>query len=290
MKTNSSFPHPVLGVNSGILPDLDDNALEIVDITEQEDIYRYAFQLNQHDDLITSYIKRGFAEYICEVDCSKTFYKQTCHSESPEIVVSVKKKDVIDHIDFSFFVVTKKYVIPKYQNPNFNPDYKDPETEKLPQFYLETGSVLVLFPQYSDNVSIRFNNRPELNAFIQVVKRNDTEEDVNIDLSDDIINIELPQEMYETFRDYNRDQYRGIFYTSLVFNALIKGILNIEEYEGTTWADSIKAIIELMPDKFNGLELDKPADAVEIATKMMSHPEYGTPYDLLFQSIKEIQD
>lgn len=288
MKANSSFPHPVLGINKGVLPDLEENALEVVEVTESDGTYKYTFCLKQDNEQITKYIEEGHAEYICEVDCNKTFYKHTFHSKEPTIVISIKKNDVVDHIDFSFFIVTK-VGFPRYKNAGFNPDYRDPKTGSLPEFYLEKGAVLVMFPQWSDNVNTRFNNKPELNAFIQVVMGND-EKMVNINLGAETIDIELPHEMYNDFQFYNTEQNRGFFYTSLVFNALVKGILNIEDNEGATWADSIIAIMESMPDKFNGLELGQPTDAVDIATIMLSHPEYGTPYDLLFKSIKNLQD
>ena len=71
---------------------------------------------------------------------------------------------------------------------------------------------------------------------------------------------------------------------------MVKAILNIEKNEGMMWADSIKAIVESMPDKYQGLSLDNSIDAIEIATLMLSNQEYGTPYDLLFQSIKNLQN
>lgn len=44
MKANSSFPHPVLGINKGLLPDLEEDALTIVSIEEQDDYYVYTFK------------------------------------------------------------------------------------------------------------------------------------------------------------------------------------------------------------------------------------------------------
>lgn len=290
MKANSSFPHPVLGINNGVLTSIaQEEMLKVVDIEETDDTYEYTFQLNQDNNLITQYINEGRAEYICEVDCNKAFYKVAHHSNQSKIVVPIKKKDVIGHVDFSFYVVTK-VGMPGYSNPKFHPDYKDPETGKMPKFALDKGSVLVMFPQWSDNVTTRFNNKPELNAFIQVIKRRDADKNVSFDLGNDIINIELPETMFLDFLDYNRDQYKGIFYTSLIFNALVKGILNLDKNEGRMWVDSIKAIIESMPDKYQGLSLDEPSDAVDIATVMLSNREYGTPYDLLFKSIKNLQN
>lgn len=272
MKANSSFPHPVLGINKGLLPDLEEDALTIVSIEDQDDYYVYTFNLKQENKQIKQYITENHAQYICEVDCNKACYKKIHKSQTPIITVRIKKTDVTGHIDFSFFVVTT-VGFPNYSNTDFNPDYRDPESGKMPTFSLEKGAVLVLFPQWSDNVNTRFNYKPDLNAFIQVVKRKDSEKSVNIDLGDDIINIELPVDMYIDFLEYNRDQYRGLFYTSLIFNALVKAILNIGNNEGMAWADSIKALMENMPDKYQGLALDDPTDAVDIATIMLSNVE-----------------
>ena len=119
-------------------------------------------------------------------------------------------------------------------------------------------------------VNTRFNNKPDLRSFIQVVKRQDDEKNVEIVFTDETINIELPVDMFTDFVAYNQQQYRGIFYTSLIFNALVKGILNIEKNDGSTWADSIKAIMETAPSTENNA--------------------YGSPYDLLFKSINELQN
>lgn len=290
MKANSSFPHPVLGINKGVLSDIDEmDMLEIVSIEEKGDSYEYIFLLKQDNKQISDYISNRQAKYICEVDCSKSFYKYTHESYNPKIMVSIKKKDVVGHIDFSFFIVTSGR-IRNYMNPKFNPDYKDTETGALPCFDLETGAVLAMFPQWRDNITVRFNRKPELNAFIQVVKRRVSDNSVEIDLGDDIINIELPEEMYLDFIEYNKEQYKGIFYISLIFNALVKAILNMDKNEGSMWVDSINAIVESMPDKFQGLSLEDPADAVDIATRMLTNPEYGSPYNLLFSSIKNLQN
>ena len=288
MKNNSSFPHPVLGVNHGVMPDLEDDALQLTSVSETADAYIYHFTLKQNNDYISRYIKEKRAEFICEIDCVKTFYKGTIHSLEPEIKVELKKTEVTGHIDLYFYVVTT-CGFPKYTN-RFNDDFRDPATGEMPSFNLDKGSVLVMFGKYSDDINTRFNNKPDLRSFVQVVKRQDDDNNVEIVFTDETINIELPVDMFTDFVAYNQQQYRGIFYTSLIFNALVKGILNIEKNDGSTWADSIKAIMEIAPDKYRGLSLDEPADAVDIATIMLSNNAYGSPYDLLFKSINELQN
>ena len=286
MKNNSSFPHPVLGINHGVMPDLEDDALQLVSVYETEDTYVYTFALKQYNTQIARYIEEKRAEYICEVDCVRTFYKDTIRSFDPELKVELKKSSVVGHVDFYFYVVTK-CAFPKYTN-RFNDDYRNLETGEMPSFNLDTGAVLVAFGKHSDDITTRFNNKPDLRSFIQVVKRQDNEKNVEITLTDDTINIELPVDMFTLFLSYNQKDYRGIFYTSLVFNALVKGILNIEKKDGATWADSIKALMELSPDKYKGLSLEEPEDAVDIATQMLTNNAYGSPYDLLFDSINNL--
>jgi hypothetical protein len=286
MKNNSSFPHPVLGINHGVMPDLEDDALQLVSVYETEDTYVYTFALKQYNTQIARYIEEKRAEYICEVDCVRTFYKDTIRSFDPELKVELKKSSVVGHVDFYFYVVTK-CAFPKYTN-RFNDDYRNLETGEMPSFNLDTGAVLVAFGKHSDDITTRFNNKPDLRSFIQVLKRQDNEKNVEITLTDDTINIELPVDMFTLFLSYNQKDYRGIFYTSLVFNALVKGILNIEKKDGATWADSIKALMELSPDKYKGLSLEEPADAVDIATQMLTNNAYGSPYDLLFDSINNL--
>ena len=289
MKANSSFPHPVLGVNKGVLPDLENDARVLSLIEENGDTITYTFELRQGNRQISDYLKEGRAQFVCEVDCEKTLYKRITTSNTGTLKVNIKRHDVVGHIDFSFYIVTL-YGMPRYVNSGFNPDYRDPVSERFPSFNLEKGAVLALFPSYQDNVDLRFNNKPELNAFIQVIKGQPGSKDVLIDVTNDIINIELPIDMYADFLIYNKDEFRGIFYSSMIFNALVKGILNISDNDSTTWADSITAIMEASPDKYKGLSLDNPADAVDIASVMLSNPAYGTPYDLLFSCIKKIQE
>lgn len=291
MKTNNiSFPHPVLGINKGVLPDLDpSDSLKIISIEETADSYVYTFSLKQENRQITQYIQEGYAAYVCEVDCDETLYKRAHKSKTSELKIPIKKTEIAGHVAFSFFVLTTR-LFPGYTNSEFNKDYKDPETGKFPKFKLESGAPLVVFPSWSDNITTRFDNKPVVTSFIQIVKKMGEDKSVTIDLNDDIINVELPEEMFVDFTQFNNEQYVGLFYASLIQNALVKGILNIEENESRAWADSIRAIMEKEPDKYKEFSLEEPGCAVDIATAMLSSDTYGSPYARLFKCIKNLQD
>ncbi len=285
MKTNSSFPHPVLGINKGVSPDLLPDNMVCDNIKETVTDYVFSFTLKQENENILRYIKEGFAEYVCDVDCQKTLFRRKYSSSSPSFDVSIAKKDVFGHIDFSFYVLTTK-MMPRYSN-TFNSDYKDPVTGKFPTFALDTGAVLVAFSSFDYNVSIKYENKAVLVPFIQIVKGDDQLEHANFDLENDIINVELPVKQFELFSEYNKEDYRGLIYTSIIFNALIFAILNIDSHDNKDWADSIKYRVDTDPH-FNGLSLEDKTDAVEIASILLTHPKLGDPYDMLFNSIKKI--
>lgn len=288
MKTTSSFPHPVLGVNKGVLPDLEDDNLTVTQ-TESDSDYIYTFVLKQGNSQIQFYLDQGYATYVCIIDCQKTLFKDTIRSNSPTIQVNLPKKKVSGHIDFNFYIITTK-AMPNYKNLGFNKDYCDYETGFLPSFNLETGAVLAVFSSYSDNVTVNLDNKLSLSSFVQIIKGDQDTEHVEYDLtSDDLINIKLPPKQFESFHIHNKLEYQGIFNTSIISNALIYALLHLKDYWATTWADSIRARIE--SDKsFENLDLDDPKDAVDIAFKMLSHKKFGDPYDLLFECIDKINN
>ena len=285
MKTNSSFPHPVLGINKGVLPDLPTDNMICNSITETSTDYIFSFTLKQENQKILQYIDEGFAEYACEVDCQKTSFNRKFTSSLSTFEIKIKKKDVYGHIDFSFFVLSKK-MMPRYSN-TFNNDYKDPITGRFPTFIVETGAVLAVFSTFDYNVTIQYENKAILVPFIQVVKGDAQLKHVSYNLEDDIINVELPVEQFNLFIEYNKEDYRGLIYTSIIFNALVYAILNIENYDNKDWSDSIKYRVD-SEDRFTGLDLYDKTDAVEIASILLTHPRLGDPYDMLFSSIKKI--
>ena len=287
MKNNSSFPHPVLGVNKGILPDLEPNNA-IYERTESDSEYIYTITLNQQDKQILGYIKDGFAIYVCEIDCRSTLYKSKVESSQSTFEVRIPKLMVSGHIDFNCYVVTTK-IFPNYRNDNFNPDYRDPVSWHMPSFYLEKGSVLVVFQNIYDNISIDYDNKISLAAFMQVVKGDDDLEHCEFDISRDIIDIILPPKQFEIFHDHNDEACLGIFATSIINNALVYAILHIDESDGRIWADSIKARMET-EKSLSGYDIENPKDAIDIAFNLLSHKKFGDPYDLLFESINKLTE
>lgn len=286
MRLNSSFPHPVLGINKGIIPDLESDNLVYVK-NENKNSYIYDFTLKFGDKYILTYIKEGLAEYVCEVDCRKTLLKKKYVSNKPTFHIELARLDVDEHIDFSFFVQTKCAIL-NYSNPSFNPDYRDIESGKMPVFSLDKGDILVMFSDYSDNVKIALNEKISLSSFLQI-RRGDSElEHMNVDLSEDVIYVELPEKQYDDFLNYNNNDARGVLYSSIILTALTEAVLHISDYSDKTWSDSIKARVD-KEKIFAGLDEDNPKDAAQISFKLLTG-SYGDPFDLLFKSLNNINN
>lgn len=285
MKTNSSFPHPVLGINKGILPDLEVDNLTCTK-SESSTSYEYHFNLKFNDSLILSYIKEGKAQYACEIDCRKTLFKRKFFSSTPEFTIKLNRFEVDGHIDFSFYVQTK-YGMPAYSNPHFNPDYRD-KTGKLPSFSLDKGDILVMFSSFSDNVKIDLNEKMSLSSFLKIKKGESDLKHVYLELDSDIIYVQLPEEQYQLFQHYNNTDTRGVLYSSIVLNSLTEAILHIQEYTDRDWAESITKRVE-NESVYKDFDVDDPKDAPKIAFTMLSNCSYGDPYDLLFKSLENIE-
>lgn len=281
MKNNVSFPHPVLGVNDSVLPVLAPDCVKAEPIERKENNYIFKFRLHQENKRIQSYIDCGMADYVCEVDCSRTFYTRVYAQGGPDFEIKIPYTDVDGHVDITFYIVSK-VGIPAYSN-DFNPDYCNDDGTN-PSFFIHSGDILVLFPRMSYNVSVNIDNMFAVGSFMQIVKAADDIKTVNFNLSNDIINIELPRDMFEQYDIFNDTDYVSIVHASLVFNALVYALQNINEaeYEGKSWSDSIKFIIQTNP-MLRDLDYSDLNNAFEIATIML-----GDPYRRLFDGLYSI--
>ena len=95
MKNNNiSYPHPVDGIGSSFKNpiNLDDFQLG-VDEKDAEN-FHFSVQLKTKSINIENLIKNGKAEYLCEVDCRYTFFRESKSSKSNEIEFCFPRKRV----------------------------------------------------------------------------------------------------------------------------------------------------------------------------------------------------
>ena len=120
MKINDiSLPYPVLGISDDVLPLLKKDCVSIERPTMTATSLQFKIYLKQKNKEISQFIRRSKAEYVCEINCARTFYRKCCRQSSPDFEIEIPRKDVSGRIEFDMFV-TVKTPIEQYHNSQFN--------------------------------------------------------------------------------------------------------------------------------------------------------------------------
>jgi len=273
---NISFPHPVLGISDDVYPILDKEAINIdAPITDGHD-YEFVVHLKQCNDKISELIASGKAEYVCEVDCPKTYLRECYRSQDKDIKVKFGQKDVCGRVEFNTFVTAKLSFV--YTNDNFNEDYKGYS------FLLEPGDVIVAFPPAHYNVSLKYDKLYAVGSFMQMVDGGVSTTETWFNLDGDKIDIMLPHDMYEQYGMINNEtNFMEIIHSSIVFNALVYAMYFIghDEYKDKLWAEAIKTRLQTDDELISmNLDVESTKDAYKIAQTMLKNP-YGRLFSRL---------
>ena len=280
LNNNISFPHPILRFcNDDILPALNEDSCKFVK-TENDFEYKFDVTLSFNNKEIRNLIGNGYAKYVCEIDCQKTFYRKCKSSDNGHFNISVSRKDVRGDVVSSCLVIAVK-PIKNYSNENFNQDYDNQK------FDLEPGDLLVAFPQKIYNVNIKYNELQSIKSFMQFRKDETGNRFTRFDISGDMIDIVLPVRLYDDYNQKisNERDFNAVIHSSVVFNALVYALLNINENESTLWAKTIFYRIGTEKDKFNNLDIDNDEDVLKIAQILLEDP-----YLRLFESLDHIKE
>ena len=277
LSNNISFPYPVLGINDDVYPLLGVDNILMPEPVVNAMSFVFSVDLKQDNATITNLIEVGLAEYTCEIDCPKTFYRRCLHSAKPHFDIEINRKDVAGHIDFKCYVSVKKPFL--YTNPQFHEDYQGCS------FELECGDILVAFSEASYNVSLKYDKLYVAGSFMQVSEDSKAER-TWFNLEDEKVTIMFPHELFEQYKTLNDElNYMEIIHSSVVFNALVYAINNIgnEQYSGRMWCDAINTRFRT-EQQFAGLDIENPQDVYEIVQIML-----GDPYKRLFERLQNMQ-
>lgn len=276
-----SYPHPVLGVGDDIdsLCDLEPS------ITKDAVEYHIHFDLRIDNADILRLIELGYATFSCEINCPSTFYRRIEKSSVPYFDISIKRKDVAKRIDFECSVVVLRR-IDEYTNSKFHEDFAGFS------FQLDPGDVLAIFREGHYDVDIKYDKLRSAGSFMKIVKGDD-EANTIYNLDSEKIEIQLPEEMYEDYKNsFNGNgKYANIFHSSLAFNALVYALLNYstEEYGERLWARTLEYRLEIEEplQKYKEV-LSKnaaPTDKLKLAEALLSNP-----YKRLFKTMHDMMD
>ena len=276
--SNISFPHPVLGIGNSIQGTIDVSH----EIVQTDELYECHFVCRMSDEYIKKLIVEGKAKYFCEATCSSTLFRYSETFDVPEFDFNIGRKDVRGTVEILVAIVAVED-IPKYVNNNRSPMYQG-----FDSFYVEEGDLLAAFGEFTIEVDIQYEKLKAVSQ-IFVVTGNNTGKGVNIDLEGDKIIVDMHPDLFALFSDESINKntlYAPLFHASVVLNALIMALNNLESHESLLWAKTIKHRLESEQEEHPVFKNWKdPERHNEIAQVLLNDP-----YDSLLRAIKIIDD
>lgn len=279
-KINKSYPYPVLGIGDDILPR---PSFDVDQITADSKYYYVKVRIHMENDDITALINSGFAEYGCEVECSRTFYINWFGFNTPEFTIALPRQNVAEKVSFDCRVSVIKDIA-RYTNSNAHEDYKNIA------FNMPSGSILASFGKFIYNADIEYDKLHSAGSFITIVNGSDTENTSYI-IDNPKIEVKLPQALYEEYKaKYNKrtSKWADIFHSSIAFNALVYAIFSYNEdlHKDLLWARTLEYRISHEPS----LQIYKDTMTTKIPREVMELAQalLGNPYKRMFKAIGSI--
>lgn len=273
--SNISFPYPVLGVNDDVLPKLPNDCV-VAKADKSESDYILTVTLNYDNRDIKCIVQEGKAQYCCECECQKTLFRKCFKSSEPTMEIKIPRKSVLGRVSINFYVAVTKE-IKGYSNSGFNDDYEGMT------FDMEPGDILAAFPETHYDTDIAYEKLQAAGSFM-VIREGENKEDIFFDLSDEKIQILMPQSYYKAYSDPSVEGAAPIIHSSIVLNALTYALTqlfsNEDEYKQKRWAKTIYYRLKT-EDEFKNFSTDSCLDAPIIAQRFLKDP-----YMRLFKTLK----
>jgi len=281
-KNNKSYPYPVLGIGDDILPR---PTFTVEPVTADSDYYYVTVKIEMDNKDIVELINSGYAEYGCEVECSRTFYMKWFGFTSPVFTIVLPRHEVAEKVSFDCRVSVIKDIT-GYVNSNAHEDY-DGMT-----FSLSAGSVLALFGKFSYNADIQYDKLHSAGAFIAIIEGNDPE-NTTYTLDHSKIEVKLPPALFNEYKEkYNKrtSKWADVFHSSIAFNALVYAIFSYNEdiHKDLLWAKTLDYRVNLEPSLHNYRETmttKTPSDVMGLAQALL-----GNPYKRMFKTIGSLNE
>jgi hypothetical protein len=264
MKFNDiSFPHPVLGLGDAIFGTAD---LGNPEINSLQDAYEIKINCKHDNADLKSLLFEDKVEFLFEVTCTNTLFRKLFVSNKGKIEFQIPKKKVKGKVEFICLLVAKENIY-NYSNTEAHPDYNGYI------FDLDKGDVLAYFGKFSFNADIKYEKLKAVSSFMEIVENEDLKF-TNVDLKKNKIEIQLPTDSYNIYRsDFISPEIKfvPVFHSSIVLNALLIALYNLDEHKDYLWAKVID--YRLKEEKqFKLLDIAEKENIPEIAQRLLGNP------------------
>lgn len=267
MKFNDvSFPHPVLGLGDGIKSKI--GLIPVPDIISGVDVYSITVNCDHDNEDLSGFVNSNEAEFLCEATCSNTLYREIFTGNKSEIKFEIPKKQVKGKVSFTCVLVAKTPII-NYQNSNSHQDYNGYS------FEIDKGDVLAFFGEFSFNADINYEKLKAVSSFMEVVENKDQNSIyTNVDLNKSKIEVQLPSEDYKLFASDSiskEQKFVPVFHSSIVLNALLTALYNLESHKESLWAKVIDYRLK-NEKQFENISVEDKENIPEIAQRLLGNP------------------
>ena len=278
---NVAFPYPVLGIGN----DITSNFTWHYSVDQNNYEYLITIDIQLNNKSIEDYIKYDLADYICEIECTSTFMRKCERSKDGHFDIRLPKSEVAREVTFELSVVVKDD-IDDYENKDLNPIYNGY------QILLEPGDLMAYIGRDKFSADIVYEKLKRIDTYMII--REDasiTQTEFKLDSVDGKIEILIPSSMYKHYKEEikGNSNYAAIIHGSLVFNALLSALYNIDTYPDRLWARCIKARIEKDPE-IAKLNIDPSDEDDREQLPRLAQALLGDPFKRLFTGIVKIHE
>lgn len=273
---NLSLPYPVLGVHDDIAGKYEISGPEVVTKHDKTEI-SLAHILRNHE--IQSLLEGGKAEFVTQVHCMRTCYRESFRTASLKQTINIKSDDLRDKVELEFFIIATQ-PIADYRPQSAHHDYSGFTFELMP------GDVLAHGGSTNFVADKQWMTSDAVGSFMVLEEGDWRSGPMRINLERDKIAIVLSKEDFKRYKNLSvAPKFDRIFHSALVLPALIyavtQAINSREAYETRKWYQVIEDRRTNDP-QISG-EVWDVANAPVIAQKLLS-----TPFDRTLAALVEI--
>lgn len=272
---NIKLPYPVLGIGDDVMP------YPSIRVSKTDDKIKYyfdiTFEMGNND--IQDLIENEKAQYVCEVDCVGTYFRQSFYSEEPHMIIELPRNQIMGEITFFCSIVAVENIT-NYKNSQAHPDYLGYSID------LNPGDILAFLGEFKYDAEIKYDKLRNISSFMEITESPNPEDcNTHFILAENKILIQLPQNLFKSYKERVRGpKFSSIIHASLVYNALLYALYNIKEYKDKLWARTLNYRCETEP-RLKKYNLTDPSDAPLIANELL-----GNPYQRLFDNLVSISN
>jgi len=277
--SDSSFPHPVLGIRDDVT-DSKFNVSFAVSLDPEEIKLKCDFDLT--NNTLRDLIESKKAAFCTELNCLHTVFRQSFVTFSYSNIESVDARLLRNKVVATFFIVATED-IDKYQISGSNTEYQNYS------FSIKKGDILAFGGIHEFIAEKDWRSLKGFDSFLIIDKKDCEKGPFDIYLSPEKIVVRLAKEDFERFYYYRSiENLPAIFHSSIVLPVLMYAlremIANEGQHEDARWYQILN-YMKTSDQRFSGINWGDTDNIPQIAQIILDNP-----FNRTLDSIKSLSE